>query len=178
MRAEYGLALRMIHWSTAALVAMGAVLALLNALLYEPRPILAEALVQGHIAVGVMVLLLTLLRMVLRVMRSVPLPPGGPVRRRVARLVHASLYAVLIVIPVSGYVKLAALGFQINVLGVLPLPALPLNVPLAFWAERCHTVAAAALGALLVLHIAGAVSHRPQLGPGRDTPAPDQRASA
>ncbi|XWN33640.1 MAG: hypothetical protein ROR55_11540 [Devosia sp.] len=40
--AKHGLVLRLLHWVTALLVLGQVVLAILNSLLYEARPILAE----------------------------------------------------------------------------------------------------------------------------------------
>ncbi|MFN6951689.1 MAG: cytochrome b [Albidovulum sp.] len=60
----------------------------------------------AHVWVGVALLALVLLRMAIRQTRGVPeLPAGGhPVADLAARLTHLGLYALLLLMPVSGIV--------------------------------------------------------------------------
>lgn len=158
--------LRLLHWTTALLVAAQAGLALANALVYERRPVLAEAVVQAHLSFGVLIFALTLLRLAVRATAACPALPGdmAPPIRFAARAVHAALYALLLILPLSGYVKLAALGFEITVFGLAPLPALPVDPDLAALARSVHTGAAIALGILLTGHIGAAVFYRHLMG--------------
>jgi len=158
--ARYSLHLRVIHWLSAALVAVQIALALLNTVLYEPRPILAEALVQAHISVGSVLFLVTLSRLVARWYSPKVQMPNKTVLRLAATSIHGALYACLFALPITGYLKLAALGFTVAPFGLFPLPSLSLNVPAAQFADQAHDLIALALGALLVLHIAAAVFHR------------------
>ena len=169
MRAEpdaYPRPLRLLHWTTALLVAAQAGLALANALVYERRPILAETVVQAHLSLGVLIFALTLLRLAVRATKACPALPDdmAPPMRFAAHAVHATLYVLLLVLPVSGYVKLAALGFEIIVFGLLPLPALAVDPDLAALARSIHTGAAIALGVLLTGHIGAAVFHKVLIG--------------
>ena len=151
--------LRFVHWSTAALVLAQFALAGLNAFLYEPRPLLAEALVQAHLSSGFIVFLLTLVRIVLRCTyrRTAPVRLGWP---KLAATVRATIYVCLLVLPAAGYIRLAALGFQIDVIGVLTLPTLPIDPALAIRAAIVHMLAAAALSVAVIVHVAGVFSHR------------------
>lgn len=158
--------LRLLHWTTALLVAAQAGLALTNTLIYERRPVLAEMVVQAHLSLGVLILGLTLLRLAVRTAAVCPAMPGdmAPPMWLAARAVHAALYVLLLVLPLSGYVKLAALGFEIAVFGLVPLPALPVAPDLAALARSVHTGAAIALGILLTGHIGAAVFHKVLMG--------------
>jgi len=156
---RYSLCLRAIHWATVGLVLLQISLAVANIVLYEPRPVLAEALVQTHISFGAVVFILTLARIGARLASPVPPKSTTSVLNYAANVVHIVLYICLFVLPVTGYLKLAALGFTITLFGLVPLPALPLNVPLAQSASALHDGLAIALGCLLTLHIAAAVFH-------------------
>lgn len=61
---------------------------------------------QVHVAAGLTVLALVAVRLLLRVVRPAPgLPPGTPpMIERAATLTHWALYALLVLIPVSGMV--------------------------------------------------------------------------
>ena len=93
-----------------------------------------------HIFCGCLVLMLVLWRLVLRLTRGAPVAPEAePVALRVvAALSHFALYALIIVLPVSG---LAAWFF-----GVAP-------------AAGVHLIAKTVLLPLIFLHAAGALAH-------------------
>jgi cytochrome b561 len=58
----------------------------------------------AHIAGGALILLLACWRLILRNDRGVPAPPGGEpeVFRRLSHIAHLAVYALLILLPVSG----------------------------------------------------------------------------
>lgn len=159
MTTQYSLTLRILHWASAGLIALQVALAIANILLYEPRPVLAETLVQTHISCGVLVFALTLIRIVVR-MRTAPVSKSPrPLLNILSSGAHKTLYACLVILPVTGYIKLAALGFTIRLFGHLPLPDLPMNVALAQSAAAWHTATAMVLGCLVTLHIGAALFH-------------------
>lgn len=59
-----------------------------------------------HIAAGVLILLLALMRIYLRIARGVPEPPADEPRilHLVAEAVHGSIYVLLILLPISGMI--------------------------------------------------------------------------
>ncbi|MEO1419846.1 MAG: cytochrome b/b6 domain-containing protein [Pseudomonadota bacterium] len=160
---RHGLALRLLHWLTVALVVLQLTLAGLNAWLYEPRPILAEALVQAHISSGAVLLALTMIRIAVRSFGHGALPSISrwPV---VARAVQLCLYVCLIMLPVSGYVRLAALGFPIELFGVVPLPTLWLAPDLALRAAAAHNALVIIFIGAIISHTAGVLLHRQLTG--------------
>lgn len=163
---RYPMPIRVLHWSTALLVIIQVWLALINALVYEARPITAETVVQAHISLGAVVLLLTLLRALLRLSTPRPAWPNEMPRaaQRAARALHYSLYLLLLALPVTGYLKLAALGFEIRLFGLITLPSLAINPGLALQARELHTWLAIILGTLLIIHVAAALVHKRLLG--------------
>ncbi|KAA2312344.1 cytochrome B [Pseudooceanicola sediminis] len=95
----------------------------------------------SHIVVGLSVLALTLVRLVLRATRGAPAHPEGetPLMRLVARLTHWGIYALLVLVPLSG---MAAWFGRIG-------PA-----------ASAHEVLKTVLLILVLLHIAAALFHQ------------------
>ena len=157
----YSAPLRLLHGVTAVLVVAQFALAATNALVYESRPVLAEAVVQAHLSIGAVVLVLTMIRLIGRLSRPAPVLPNDMsiAWKTSARMVHMALYLLLILLPVTGYVKLAALGFQISVFGLVALPALPFNTELAALARTAHLALAILLCLMVFGHVLAAVFH-------------------
>ncbi len=164
--ARYGPAQRALHWLTAALVVALIALALGSQAIGEARPAFAETLTQTHMSIGALVFAITLARIALRCVRPAPrLADATPEPwTAVAARAHAALYALLLVTTLAGYLKLAALGFEVRLFGVLSLPALAPDPPLAQAARAVHAVAAYALATLALGHAAVAVFHRALFG--------------
>jgi len=156
---QYSLILRWIHWTTTLLVLIQVSLAISNIVLYEPRPILAEWLVQTHISIGSVILLLTVLRIIARAQS--PCPPRSKKKglRVAAGVVHGLLYLCLLALPLTGYLKLAALEFTVTLFNAITLPTLPLNISLASSANAAHDAIAIVLGGLILIHIGAALLH-------------------
>lgn len=156
-------------------------LAAVNAAVYENNPVLAEMAVQTHLSCGALVFGLTAVRLVWRLCVATPALPqamGSPARFA-AHAVHGALYALLLLLPLSGYVKLAALGYEVMLFGTLPLPALPFDPDVAALARRLHTLGASLLGLLVVGHVAAALFHARLFGQsvlGRMFSQPARRA--
>lgn len=159
MTQKYTLALRALHWASAFMIVMQLGLVALNNLIYEARPVMSEALVQAHISLGAIVFATTLVRLALRAVSRTP--PGSKNRglRVAANASHLALYLALLALPVSGFLKLAALGFSVELFGFLPLAQLPVNVELARASALWHSRVAIALLALVTLHICAALFH-------------------
>lgn len=98
----------------------------------------AAVLTYLHIASGVLVLLLVVLRIVLRVTRGAPAPPADEpyLLKLVAEAVHGSIYLLLLALPISGAVAWF-LGVEI--------------------AADAHELMQTLLLAAIVLHISGAL---------------------
>ncbi|MXW90692.1 MAG: cytochrome B [Rhodospirillaceae bacterium] len=106
-----------------------------------PAPTEAERLMADlHVAGGITVFLLALLRVVLRLRRGAPPPPEieHPALRFAAKVVHFLFYAVILLMPFSG--ALAWFG----------------DVGAAAAAHRAGMLI---IVALLLLHVAGALYH-------------------
>lgn len=161
----WGRAIRLLHWTTAALVlaqwSLGRYMTGLG-----PEA-LAEKFVlyQRHKSLGALIFLLTLLRLAWRLLeRARPEPPPGmPLwKRRAAATSHALLYLFLLAMPVTGFLAAAAspLGIPTVLFGILPVPH-PIGPDAALEALllRAHRLQGWALAGLLALHVAAALEH-------------------
>jgi cytochrome b561 len=124
-----------LHWGVAVLI-------VLQFLLHEPmskawealsagEPIPFDLLVPLHVVVGALILALTLWRIALRLRRGAPTPAPSksPTQARIAQFVWSALYALMILMPVSGAlawfggVEAAAFGHAAMKVALLALVA-------------------------------------------------------
>ena len=111
---------------------------------------------------GVIIFALVVARLVWRVITPAPpLPAAVPDwQRRAARAGHIGLYVMLLVMTVSGYVRVRAGGFPIEMLDAVGLPSLvPRSDGLADFAQSVHFYGRFVLVALIIVHIGAAISH-------------------
>lgn len=129
---------------------------------------------QWHKSFGFTVFVLAILRLVwLRLSPERPDPPAGspPWQKTGARLSHAALYALLIALPLTGWLTASAsplndpdaFPFQIRnmVFGIFDLPdPFPKGSESLYGILKLlHFWAAAALAAILVVHLLAALKH-------------------
>jgi cytochrome b561 len=153
----YTLVARVLHWLTAvlvlAMIPLGIVIANIDDL---PR------LYDLHRSIGVLLLLIVLIRLAYRVTHPpLPLPRDIPLMQRlVAGFVHWTLYAVLIVQPIVGWIATSAYGAPITVFWVFALPPI--------WREdrafsdqlfAAHAALGIALAVVICAHVGGALFH-------------------
>ena len=109
-RTGYSAAQIALHWIVAVLVVAQVVLhegmeAAYGAARGGPAATESELLMADlHVAFGIAVFLLALLRVALRLRRGAPAPPETehPALRFAARAVHAGFYAIILLMPLSG----------------------------------------------------------------------------
>lgn len=156
----YGVTSRIFHWLTVVLVLVMIPTGLI--MTQEiPRPT-QDVLFIIHKTLGPCVLLVVLLRLGWRFLSPPPpLPPEIPAPQRfAASAVHAGLYATLIVMGVSGYVRVVAGGFPIEGLDALGIPRLlAKDEPLAEQAKAVHALTKNLLILLIAAHVGAATFH-------------------
>jgi cytochrome b561 len=148
-----------LHWLTAALVLAN----LLLGLSMVPLPVSPRKLEWyiWHKSIGMTIFILTSLRIGWRVLHPHPdLVPMPLWQRRAAAASHALLYALLFVIPVSGWLYSSATGVQVVYLGIVPLPnLLPKDKALGDALRIVHLGLNSLLVAVVSLHVAAALKH-------------------
>ena len=123
---------------------------------------LQNALFITHKNLGVLLLILVFLRLFNRWRNPPRLAPVemAPIQALAAHATHIALYAMLFVMPLSGYIRVRAGGFPIEALDALGIPALvPRSDALAEIAKSIHFYGSYALTALLLMHIGAACFH-------------------
>jgi len=160
-RARYSAPARALHWLMAALILLSLPAGWLMVQDGIGRE-LRNVLFIYHKNAGVLIFLLVLLRLFTRWLRPPPPEPAHlPAwQARAARLSHASLYILMIAVPLAGYVRVRAGGFPIETLDALGIGTLvPRSDPLAELAKTVHYAAGLAIAALIALHVAAALRH-------------------
>ena len=158
---SYDLTQRTFHWLVAALMLVGIALGVAAALLpagVGPRP----ALLFVHKSIGMTVLILVVLRVGYRLYAGAPAygEALGALMRAAARAEHVDLYALMLAMPVTGYVTSTAGGHDVSWFGLFAWPAVVApDKALAERAAGAHLVLAWAVGALIALHLAAAAWH-------------------
>ena len=148
-----------LHWLTVALIATGFTLGLwMVDLPIAPQTIRVYAY---HKWIGITVFLVTLARLGWRIAHPVPPPAGMPAwQRRAAVASHVSLYVLMLVIPVSGWLYSSATGVQVVYLRLFPLPDLVAkDRALAAVLRIVHLALNSALFALVCVHVGAALRH-------------------
>ena len=114
-----------------------------------------------HKWAGVTILAFSALRLLWRLShRPPPALPMPAWQQRAAGAAHAALYALFFAVPLAGWAYSSAAGFPVVLFGVLPLPDfVPVDRTLSEALKALHRWFAYCLGALVLLHIAGALKH-------------------
>jgi cytochrome b561 len=121
------------------------------------------AIMANHFALGVVIFACVAVRLAWR--QISPPPPSvkghAPWERAAARLVHFAFYALLLVMPIAGWVALSSFGEPIKLWGLFTVPALPVpqNPDLGEAIFELHGASGIALLVLIALHAAAALKH-------------------
>lgn len=157
---RYGTLAQAFHWLTAALVAAQFVLGIWA----HGLPVSLERLIllARHKSLGLTIFGLVLLRLVWRLYSPPPPPPPvpHPVFALAARLSHGLLYALLLAMPVVGWLLSSASNLTVSWFGLWVLPNLVApDRRLAQGLLLAHQSMAWTLLALIALHVAAAFWH-------------------
>lgn len=111
---------------------------------------------------GVIIFLLVIARIVWRVLHPAPPMPLeiAAWQAQVARAAHWALYGVLMLMAISGYVRVRAGGFPIEMLDALGVPPLvPRSETLEQTAQSIHSTLRFVLAGLILAHVGAAIQH-------------------
>ncbi len=160
--ARYSATARALHWITVAAVLLLVVMGVRIAFFAPEDEALKLRLYNIHESTGVTVFVLTALRLLWRAGHPPPpiTPPLPATLALVAHLNHAALYALLLTMPVVGFVATNAWGFPFVWFGLIPFPVpIGQNEALAKVFSAIHFGMAITLVALVAAHVAGALYH-------------------
>lgn len=157
----YSSTAKALHWIV-AILAIGLIAVGIGREFMEKGPT-RDLVTMLHKATGIVVLVLMIARLAYRIGHKPPPPEPGLERWRVgaSHAVHWSLYAILIAMPILGWVGSNALGRPVSMYGAFNLPTLVAeNKPLGEAVYDAHGVLGYAALALIVVHIGAALHHR------------------
>jgi cytochrome b561 len=157
-----------LHWLIAALVLANLAGGLSAEWFFESpdaaRVALGSALMAFHKSLGFMVIFLVLVRIGWRLRHAPPPWPAHmtPLERRLAGAVHLAFYALLLVLPLSGWAMLSTGRTVVPtpVFGLLAVPPLPVPQALGEAFQAAHHQFGLAMLALLAVHGLAVAKHR------------------
>jgi cytochrome b561 len=157
----YSASAKLMHWFVAA-----AVIALLMT-----GPVMKRLLPEGsvrdnlynfHEALGALVLIVMVVRLVRRMAFGAPAPDASMplVEQRGSLWAQYALYALLFAMTILGWAGTNAYGDPLSVFGLFDFPAIlgkdqPLSERIFVW----HLICGIAIGVIVALHVAGALYH-------------------
>jgi cytochrome b561 len=157
---RYVSAARALHWVTALLVlsTLPAGLVMVQEGLSRP---LQNGLFLYHKNIGPIVLILVLLRLVLRVLKRPPPMPDSVFRPQAiaAGVVHALLYLTLLLMAVSGIIRVQAGGYPMEFWDPLMGGLIGRDETLAEAASAFHALCKTVLIVLIAGHVGAAMIH-------------------
>lgn len=148
-----------LHWTIAALIICAFTLAwIMTNLGISP---LKLRMVNWHKWVGITILSLAIIRLLWRLTHRPPEMLPMPTWQRVsAKVIHASLYVLLLLQPLLGWAYSNAVGYPVVYLGIIPLPNLVAkNKQLADVLVECHEFFGWCLLVIVSLHVLAALKH-------------------
>lgn len=157
---EWGSVSKLLHWLIVLLIVAMAWIGLrMGGMPNGPDKIATYAM---HKSIGLSILALAVLRLLWRVYAGSPVPVAGTPRlqERLAALVHWVLYALLLAMPLSGWLLNSAAGFPLQWFGLFNLPALTGRDPgLRDLAGQIHELLFWIIVLVVLAHAGAAVYH-------------------
>lgn len=157
----FGTGHRLFHWISAALILATIPVGL--AMTSEGFGGIRDGLYVAHKSLGVIILAVLALRVAWRA--ATPRPPGlpdsvPPLQRRLAEWTHVGLYVLVAVMGVTGYLRVVAGDFPVEILDAVGIPPLVSGAPnLSRWLSVVHKGGAYLLVAGIAVHVAAAAHH-------------------
>lgn len=159
---SYGLIARLLHWMIALLIIIMICVGL--SFDYLPKGPIFNLAMFMHKSTGVTILILMIIRIFWRLTNPVPTLPAHMKHWEivVAKLTHFLLYALVLIMPITGILLSLAAGHNVPFWGLSTIPAslITKNLELSHLMKESHEILAWAIASLTVIHTAGALKHQ------------------
>lgn len=164
MTEKYNILIRIIHWLTAICI-IGLIVAgyFMTELGKEDTLLgLGKWDIYGlHKSFGVLIIGLFILRVILRLATKIPKLPDqiSKTDKKLAHLGHLALYALMIAIPVSGFVMSQAGGYGVKFFGYeLPI-LIEKNKEIGGIAHELHEILPYVIAGIIAIHVFAVIKH-------------------
>ena len=159
---HYGAITKLLHWSIAVLIIglTGLGIYMVDLTYYDRY---YNVSLETHKALGILVLELAIIKILWSACSTSPVPAAGlkPWEKLAAKLMHLTLYAMMVLIPLSGYAISTSDGKTVSFFGWYEVPAwLPPIENLNQTASEVHYYLAYITIGLVSLHFAAALKHQ------------------
>lgn len=149
-----------LHW----LIGLAVIANIALAMLTEGLPRETHRAAMGvHKALGITILALTVILILWRLThKAPPLPTGTPAwQRPVSKVVHFLFYALLILLPLSGWLWMSAADRPVDFFGLFTVPSIAApDKALADTLHERHELLGLTMLALVTIHILAALKHQ------------------
>jgi cytochrome b561 len=157
---RYSAAAQLFHWIIAALIVVQFSLAWTA----DDLPLGARklALLAWHKSFGMTILMLAVARLLWRLGHAPPPLPAGmsKLERTLARVSHATLYGLIFIMPLTGWMMSSAKNYSVSWFGLFTWPNLIARNETAFQILRnTHDALSFGLLSIAVLHLLAALKH-------------------
>ena len=160
---RYGAAAQLLHWSVVVLVVMQFVLANRAEAAHDAHKLLEQAKVlTTHKSIGMTIFMLAVVRLIWRLINPVPaVPPNTKTwQQRASSVVHWSLYALILVTPLAGWLMSSAKNYSVSWFGLFTWPNLVAPDEGFYNAfKETHEILAFMILNVAGLHILAALKH-------------------
>ena len=158
--AKYSLLMRVFHWTTGIMIIslLGFGLWMSNLPNDYPNKF---SYYDTHKSLGMILLALVLLRLVNRLLSSVPLLPNNIPKSNawLSQVSIIALYLCMVAMPIFGYLMSNFAGYQVKIFGTdVPMLFNP-NPVLGMFFNQAHRFTGFVLIGLIVLHLMGTLKH-------------------
>lgn len=155
---HYNKVARCLHWTIAALVIINLAIGLLHDFLPKGLPAMPV-----HKSIGLTVLALSAFRLFWRIThRPPPFPAQMPGwEKATAQMVHYILYALMFVMPMTGWIMSSAGDRPLNFFWLFDVPKFAVTKadPITGFSREAHEILGFTMAALVLGHIAAALRH-------------------
>lgn len=155
---SYTLTAQALHWLTVLLILM--ILPVAWVMMSLPKGPEQDWMMVFHRSLGVTIFTVVVVRLAWRLTHPAPPSPSGAPRvtELISQVTHGLLYALLLLMPVTGYLQ-SADDRPVSYFGLFNCPELPRDKALGHIAQVFHLAGQWGIYALVGLHVAATVWH-------------------
>ncbi len=158
---KYHILSRILHWLMALLVVTALALGIYMTGLDQEVSYRYD-LYDLHKSIGVLVLILVVIRLIVRVTKSVPALPEtmSAFIRTASHIHHVFLYVLMFMVPLTGYLMSNFAGYAVKLFSITIPSIVTTNKAFAANFHSAHVILAYILIGFIVLHLLAAIKHR------------------